>query len=298
MFGFRFLFIASVLAHEFISDFASLSQTVDFSKYPLNPAEKGYHDLVAECQARMKVRGYVHLPGFVFEDSARNLALEATTLAEHPNTFKSFEEHNVFLRDEQEDDSLATNHPRKIKFQSTKTVVSAAEIPTTSLLAQLFSFLPLQRFVQAVLEEETLFESSDPVGRFYYNVFAPGDALGWHFDNSLFSVSLILQPCVRGGDFCYWPNSRKEVEQWTEWDPWRAKSNAIVPDQQAGTLYIFRGNQSLHSVTLVEEGVRINAIFTYNSKPNVMLAPYTRKKFFGTDGEPPGSICNETGLAA
>jgi len=31
--------------------------------------------------------------------------------------------------------------------------------------------------------------------RYYLNVFNPGDALGWHMDNSAFSVSLTLQVC-------------------------------------------------------------------------------------------------------
>ena len=35
-----------------------------------------------------------------------------------------------------------------------------------------------------------LHHSADPMGCAYLNVFKPGDALGWHFDNSEFSVSL------------------------------------------------------------------------------------------------------------
>jgi len=86
------------------------------------------------------------------------------------------------------------------------------------------------------------------------------------------------------------------VEAWTEWQPALAQSHALKPQQTTGlfissasrrlllgTLYIFRGNQALHSVSPVVAGVRINAIFTYNSQPNVTLSDYARKKFFGVD---------------
>lgn len=264
----------------------SLSEVVNFAKYSLDPTTQGYDGLVSECRVQIKERGYVHLPDFVFVHAAKALAEEATMLAQRPETFKSFGEHNVFLCEEPEEElsSFSSTHPRRVKFRSSKTVVNANQILSTSALALLFSLPALQLFVKDVLQEDTLFESFDPVGKFYYNIFSPGDALGWHFDNSLFSVSLILQPCDEGGDFRYWPDSRSNIEEWSEWNESSAKQNAIIPEQRSGTLYLFRGNQALHSVSSIERGTRINAIFTYNSQPNVMLSPYTRKKFFGTEG--------------
>ncbi|CAD7933585.1 unnamed protein product [Amoebophrya sp. A120] len=58
--------------------------------------------------------------------------------------------------------------------------------------------------------------------------------------------------------------------------------NLIVPKLEPGALYLFAGNRSLHEVTKVlGDQVRVNAIFTFNTKPGVVLNPYTRKKFFG-----------------
>lgn len=41
-----------------------------------------------------------------------------------------------------------------------------------------------------------------------------------------------------------------------------------VPKLTVGDLYIFRGADSLHRVSPVTEGKRVNVIFTYNSEPN------------------------------
>jgi len=57
-----------------------------------------------------------------------------------------------------------------------------------------------------------------------------------------------------------------------------------VPKLTVGDLYIFRGANSLHRVSPVTEGKRVNVIFTYNSEPNVKLNGHTLKKFFGVSG--------------
>ena len=54
-----------------------------------------------------------------------------------------------------------------------------------------------------------------------------------------------------------------------------------VPKLAIGDLYIFRGANSLHRVSPVTEGKRVNIIFTYNSEPDIKLNGYTLQKFFG-----------------
>ena len=62
------------------------------------------------------------------------------------------------------------------------------------------------------------------------------------------------------------------------------KDKLVRPKLSPGSLYLFAGNRSLHSVTKIEKETkktRINAIFTYNLNPNEVLNAYTRKTFFG-----------------
>ena len=58
---------------------------------------------------------------------------------------------------------------------------------------------------------------------------------------------------------------------------------AQAPRLQSGDLYLFRGRGSLHRVSPVRAGQRINAILTYNSDPHDVMNAYTRRKFFGRD---------------
>ena len=125
---------------------------------------------------------------------------------------------------------------------------------------------------------------ADPLGRFYYNIFRSGDTLGWHFDNSPFSINLILGECKQGGDLqvrprpcspnhtvarppcmaptvrshknkClsqFIPNSRAEWEQKTEFPAeTELQSKAHTADLAAGSLYLFHGSAALHRVTPV-----------------------------------------------
>ena len=136
-------------------------------------------------------------------------------------------------------------------------------------------------FVRAALLKPDLHQSADPMGCAYLNVFNPGDELGWHFDNSEFSVSLIIQPAEEGGAFEFAPDSRRAVEAMHAFRP--DDLHVLRPPLHAGDLYLFHGRNSLHRVSPVRAGQRINAILTYNSDPHDVMNAYTRRKFFGRD---------------
>jgi hypothetical protein len=103
----------------------------------------------------------------------------------------------------------------------------------------------------------------------------------------VFSVSLILAPAKSGGDFEFAPRSKQVVDSWTEFTP--ELLEYARPSLQAGDLYIFQGQDSLHRVTPVQKGTRVNAIFTYNEQPGCELNEYTQLKFFGRRFSPSGA---------
>jgi hypothetical protein len=63
-------------------------------------------------------------------------------------------------------------------------------------------------FVAKVLEKDVLYRSEDPLDGCNLTVYEEGDELGWHFDQSEFSVTLMIQRSDTGGDFeaknCCW----------------------------------------------------------------------------------------------
>lgn len=108
-------------------------------------------------------------------------------------------------------------------------------------------------------------------------------ATGWHFDNSEFSVSLIVQPAEEGGAFEYAPRSRQSVEALPFFPHDRVSEHleVLTPPLLASSLYLFLGRESLHRVSPVRKGERVNAILAYNSTPGERLNDYTLRKFFG-----------------
>ncbi len=63
-------------------------------------------------------------------------------------------------------------------------------------------------FVAAALEKDVLHRSADPLDGVNMTVYEQGDELGWHFDQSEFSVTLMIQRSQAGGEFEYAPMVR------------------------------------------------------------------------------------------
>ena len=224
--------------------------------------------------------------------------------------FYSNNTHNVFLEEDTNSDDTNTEssssqppppsmHPRHIQLKSSKLILNANDIaPHTSELNNLFTSQSFLNFISSILQIK-LYPSTDRYGKYYANIFSVGDGLNWHFDRSEYSISLILQPAKSGGSFQFVPNSLDTVQHW-DIMPLAVEdvSRALVPSQsnnnnvmvhepklQAGDMYIFRGQNSLHRVSEITIGTRINLILTYNTEPDVKLNRYTLRKFFGVDEE-------------
>ena len=57
-----------------------------------------------------------------------------------------------------------------------------------------------------------------------------------------------------------------------------------------GSLVIFSGRESLHRVTPVGEGTRMNAIFTFEKEAGARPNSYSLQKFFGRTAEEQGAL--------
>ena len=119
----------------------------------------------------------------------------------------------------------------------------------------------------------------------FRSIFGDGDELGWHFDNSEFSVTVMYQESEAGGHFDYYPRLRDErdenyagVRKVLLGDP----GGVVRLPSSPGTLAVFRGQHALHRVTPVSgPRPRINSVLTYGERPGMKLNRLTQELFYG-----------------
>jgi hypothetical protein len=143
----------------------------------------------------------------------------------------------------------------------------------------------LTAFIAAVLGKRVLYRSADPLDAVEIAIFGDGDELGWHFDNSEFSVTVMYQQAEAGGHFDYSPRLRDGHD---ENYPGvqkilRGDSGSVIRlPASPGTLAVFRGQHALHRVTPVRgPRPRINSVLTYGEQPGMKLTELTQKLFYG-----------------
>ena len=116
-----------------------------------------------------------------------------------------------------------------------------------------------------------------------------GEELGWHFDNSSFAITLLLQAPKEGGVFQYVTDLHKNNSEEMDFEGVEAVLNNKTPvktlNMEEGTLVLFRGLNSLHRVTpTIGNRTRILVVLAYNNKPGVSLSETARMTFFGRLG--------------
>ena len=95
-----------------------------------------------------------------------------------------------------------------------------------------------------MLGKPVLYRSADPLDALEIAVFTHGGELGWHFDNSEFSVTVMYAESEAGGHFDYYPRLRGEDDE-----NYPGVRKVLLGDQGGvirlpsapGTLAVFRG---------------------------------------------------------
>ena len=116
-----------------------------------------------------------------------------------------------------------------------------------------------------------------------------GQELGWHFDNSSFAITLMIQPALAGGEFEYVKNVRDADAGEMNFDGVIQVLDGEIEPQKlsmdAGALVLFRGRNSMHRVTPNETDLtRMLVVLAYNSKPDIALSESARMTFYGRLG--------------
>ena len=143
-----------------------------------------------------------------------------------------------------------------------------------------------RNFLASVLNEEKLYEYADPMSSINVHYASDGEELGWHFDNSSFAITLLLQAPEAGGSFEYIKDFRdSEVGEMNFEGVGSLLDGSTKPDVlkvEPGTLVLFRGKNSIHRVTpTIGRRTRMLVVLAYNTKPGVSLSKSAQMTFFG-----------------
>ena len=262
----------------------TLVDVVDLGRYPIDALDSDAgRGLVTDCQQQLAAQGVASLPGFFRPEALAKTVAVGEQVAEaawHAN-----QQHNVYFTDL---DAATAEHgaddPRGRPIRSSQWATAYDLLPADLPLRTMYEADEMLRFLEAVLDKATLYRSVDPLDACEISYYGRGDELGWHFDNSEFSVTLMLREPESGGDFEYFPGIRSTDDE-RYGDVAAALDGDVEPQilpTAPGTLAIFQGRHALHRVSPVKGAVtRMNSVLTYGTEPDMCLSALTQELFYG-----------------
>ena len=225
-------------------------------------------------------KGILIFNSFIGSDGLKILQKEANELKEQ--SYRSSSEYNVYISEY--DNAFSPNSPRNRIMSTSKKCIPNDLIPKDSILQRLYDSSFLKDFFCELLDKENLYPYEDSLSSININYYDKGDALGWHFDNSDYTITLLIKNCTKGGVYEFFNDMRykdgKEDYAFVEKILDNEVSGTKI-DSFEGDLMIFKGNKSIHQVTAVEEGERVLVTFNYNETTGISLSEKSRKTFFG-----------------
>ena len=261
-----------------------MNTIVNLTRYPIADLDSAAGAAFAQqCRQHYLADGLCMLPEFILPDALCILAAEANNLTDR--AYFCSNTHNAYLTS---DDLMLPSDDVANRQEHTYVGSIAYDyIGADTLLYRLYQWNPLKDFIAYVLGKLSLHRFADPLGACSINVFIKGGKHGWHFDESEFTVTLMLQPPQSGGAFEYVPQIRgladeKEIVA----DVLNGDRERVVDlPFTAGTLLIFGGRQTLHRVTQVYGNrPRLVPVLCYSEQPNQQNSAAVRQLFWGRTG--------------
>jgi len=255
---------------------------VDLDRYPIHdPASPALRVLVQACRDQLASHGVAQLAGFLTPSAVSQMIALAGQRA--TQAWASDQVHTAYL--EPADESAGPGHPRALLQHSAKKAIAYDQIPAGAPICRLYESDDLTGFIAAVLGQPALYRSADPLDALEIAIFSDGDELGWHFDNSEFSVTVMYQQAATGGHFEYCPGLRSEHDEnypGVQQVLHGGRDGVLRLPASPGTLAVFRGQHALHRVTPASgPRPRINSVLTYGRHPGMKLTEVAQKLFYG-----------------
>jgi hypothetical protein len=258
----------------------ALSDIIDFSACPVsNPL------FARQCAARLASDGILTLPSFLQSGAVDMLVAEAE--AQKHNAYFTASSHNVYLSEPRPD--LDASHVFNRQIISSKGCITTDQVPEQSRLKIIYDAPEFRKFIATIVGEPALYEYADPLSSINVHYADEGQELGWHFDNSEFAITLLLQAPQSGGQFEYVRDLRDAEAGEMNFAGVAAvlDGEAVIerPTVTQGTLMLFRGRNAMHRVTpTIGRMTRILVVLAYNAEPGIALSEAARMTFFGRLG--------------
>lgn len=250
---------------------------IDIDRHPVTSA-----DYIDQCRSALDTHGALVLDGFFRPESIDEIV--ATTAAREPDAYYAGSTHNAYLT--APDAEFESTHPRNRQIISTKGLIADDEIPADAALRDVYDDPDFRRFLCGVLSIESIHPYDDDLSSINVHFAADGMELGWHFDNSAFAVTMLLQAPVAGGVFEYVPALRNADAGDDAYDAvgevLDGAREVHTLSFEPGALVLFRGRDALHRVTPTQGDVtRMLVVFAYNDRPGVRLSESALATFYG-----------------
>lgn len=255
----------------------NLPDIIDLATHPI--ADAVFREA---CKKAIDHDGALVLPGFL--TPAAVSAVQAEGMRNMDQAYFCVQQHNVYLTEP--DPAFPMDHPRNREVESSKGCIPDDVIETQSPLRALYDAPDFQAFLCHVFGEQALYPYADNVSSINLHYARTGQELGWHFDNSSFAITLMIQEPEQGGAFEYVRDVRDADSGEMNFD----RVGRILDGQERvetlhaapGTLSLFRGRNSMHRVAPNDgERTRMLVVLAYNSEPGIALSENARKTFYG-----------------
>jgi len=222
------------------------------------------------------------LHNFLTEHAVDSIQQEAKE--QQPLAYYTADQHTAYL--DPVDPELPEDHTKNRLVNSSKGCITDDQVPAGSALRTLYNAAVFREFLCAVLGEQKLYEYADPLSSINIHYADKNQELGWHFDNSSFAITLLIQEPEAGGQFKYVIDVRDADRDDMNFSLVGQVMDGTIPNKtltmKAGSLVLFRGRNSLHKVTpVMGEKTRILAVLAYNNEANLSLSESARMTFFG-----------------
>ena len=253
---------------------------IDLDRHPI-----GDTDYAASCRARLDSDGALVLPGFFRPEAVERIVGESA--GREADAFYADSTHNVYLTPP--DPDLDPDHPFNRQVVSSKGLIADDQIPADSPLRAVYADVAFRAFLCRVLGIDEIHPYADDLSSINVHFASDGRELGWHFDNSSFAVTMLLQAPEGGGVFEYVPAARDADAGDLALERVGRVLDGTEPverlDFAPGDLVLFRGRDALHRVTPTEGAVtRMLVVFAFNDQPGVRLSESALLTFYGRTG--------------
>ena len=255
----------------------SLTDIVNLELYPLQDS-----DFRNNCKHTLDENGVLVMRNFLKPSSTASIQSEGEQ--NQHLAYYTVDNHNIYLKPP--DPEYPADHTRNREVSSSKGCITTDQISADSALRKLYDDPGFREFLCAVLNESELHEYADALSSINLHYASEGQELGWHFDNSSFAITLMIQTPKSGGSFEYVKDVRDADNGEMNYELCGRILDGEVSTKilaiDAGALVLFRGRNSMHRVTPVKGNrTRMLAVLAYNTEPGISLSESARMTFYG-----------------